>query len=88
MPAKKTDKPIGKVTHFYDKINVGIVKFSAAVKLGELLRFKGKKTDFVQAVTSMQFDHKAVEKAARGKEVGIKVDKKVNEGDLVYRAKA
>jgi hypothetical protein len=87
MPAK-APKSIGKVTHFYDKINVGIVKFSAAVKLGEVLRFKGKKTEFVQAITSMQFDHKPIEKASRGKEVGIKLNEKVNEGDLVYRTKA
>lgn len=86
MPAKKTEKPIGKVTHFYDKISVGIVKFSAAVKLGDLLHFKGRKCDFVQAVNSMQFDHKPIEKAARGKEVGLHLDQKVTEGDLVYRA--
>lgn len=88
MPAKKSAKPIGKVTHFYDKISVGIVKFSAAVKLGDLLHFKGRKCDFVQAVNSLQFNHKSIEKAARGKEVGLKVKQKVEEGDLVFRAKA
>lgn len=85
MPTK-IDKPIGKVTHFYDKICVGIVKFSAAVKLGEALRFKGRKSEFVQTLTSMQFDHKPIEKASRGKEVGIKLNEKVSEGDLVFRA--
>lgn len=82
----KTPKPIGKVTHFYDKINVGIIKLNAVLKVGDILRFAGKKGEFVQTVTSLQFNHKPIEKAAKGKEIGMKVDQKVNEGDLVFRA--
>lgn len=79
-------KPIGTVTHFYDKISVGIVKLAAGVKIGELLRFKGRKGEFVQAVTSLQFDHKPITKATRGKDVGIQVNQEVEAGDLVYKA--
>lgn len=86
MPTK-TPKPIGKITHFYDKIGVGIVKLAAGLKVGEVLHFKGKKGEFTQEITSMQFNHKPIEKAAKGKEIGIKMDQKVQEGDLVYRAK-
>ncbi len=95
MPAKtakkralkkaKAPKPIGKVTHYYDKISVGIIKLAAVVKLGEVLRFKGKHGEFVQTVTSLQFDHKPIAKGAKGKDVGMKVDKPVHEGDLVFR---
>lgn len=94
MPAKtsakpkkaKTAKPIGKITHYYDKIGVGIIKLSAVLKVGDILRFSSKKGEFTQTVTSLQFNHKPIEKAAKGKEIGMKVDQKVNEGDLVYRA--
>ncbi|MBI2638592.1 hypothetical protein HYW83_03310 [Candidatus Peregrinibacteria bacterium] len=95
MPAKtakkrapkkaKAPKPIGKVTHYYDKINVGIVKLAGVIKLGEVLRFHGKHGEFVQAVTSLQFDHKSITKGAKGKDVGMKVDQPVCEGDLVFR---
>ena len=81
-------KPIGTVTHFYDRLGVGIVKLAAGVKLGEVVRFKGRKGEFVQAVTSLQFDHKPIVKAARGKDVGIQVNQKVEEGDFVYKATA
>lgn len=88
MPTKtKAPKPIGKVTHFYDKICVAIIKLAAGVKVGDVLQFKGKKGDFTQAVASMQFDHKPIAKAAKGKEIGLKADQKVQEGDLVFRAK-
>lgn len=82
----KKEQLVGKVTHFYDRISVGIVKLKAPVKVGEALHFKGKKTDFTQPVVSMQFEHAALEKAPKGKEVGVKVSQKVHEGDQVFRA--
>lgn len=87
MPTK-TPKPIGEVTHFYDKISVGIIKLKASLKLGEILHFKGRKADFVQPITSMQLNHKPIQKAGRGKVIGVHVNQKVEEGDLVYRVAA
>ena len=82
--AEKEKKPIGEVTHFYDKLGVAIVKFKREVKVGETVRFTGANTDFEQTIGSMQFDHKSVDKASKGKEVGIKVDEKVHEGNEVF----
>ena len=77
-------KPIGEVTHYYGGLGVAIVKLKKAVKVGDRLRFKGVTTDFEEAVKSMQYDHKDVEEAKKGKEIGIKVGEKVREGDEVY----
>jgi putative protease len=79
-------KPIGEVTHYYGGIGVAIVKFNREVKIGERIRFKGAHTDFTQEISSMQYDHKDVEVAKKGQEVGIKVDQKVREGDEAYEA--
>lgn len=76
--------PIGEVTHVYSKIGVAIVKFLKPVSVGETIRIKGHSEDFVQTVDSMQYDHKPIEKAAKGQEVGIKIGEKVHEGDKVY----
>lgn len=84
--AVKGPKPIGIVTHFYGKIGVGIVKLKAAVKVGDHLKFVGKHGEFSQPLDSIQFDHAPLQKAAKGKEVGIKVIKPVYEKDLVYLA--
>ena len=95
-PAKKVQKsathapagkPIGVVTHFYGAIKVAIVKFNKPVKVGTEVAFLGATTDFTQKITSMQFDHQPVAVAKKGKEVGIKVSKKVHEGNHVYAAK-
>ena len=77
-------KPIGQVTHFYREIKVAVVKFSKSVKQGTPVLFKGATTDFSQKLDSMQYDHKAVAKAPKGKQVGVKVRSRVREGDQVY----
>jgi len=80
------DKKVGQIVHFYDKISVGIVKLSSPVTQGNTLKFKGNSTDFEQTLTDMQLDHKDIEKAKKGQEVGIKVDAPVKEGDEVFLA--
>ena len=80
----RTDKPVGEVTHYYGHLGVAIVKFSQDMPAGVNLAFQGATTDFEQNLDSMQLDHKPVIKAPKGKEIGIKVKKKVREGDAVY----
>ncbi len=83
----KTEKPIGAVTHFYGGIKVAIAKFKVPVKAGSEVKFKGATTDFAQKIESMQFDHEPVRLAKKGQQVGIKVKKRVREGDLIYKNK-
>jgi hypothetical protein len=83
-PVKKI-RPVGKVTHYYAHIKVAIVKFNTKVKAGTELYFKGATTDFKEASKSMQFDHKPVAAAMPKKQIGIKLKKRVREGDLVYK---
>lgn len=84
-PAVKKEKPIGVVTHYYTHIKVAIVKFKTNIKAGTELYFKGATTDFTEAAKSMQLDHKPVAIAKKGKQIGIKLKKRVREGDLVYK---
>ena len=83
----KTPKPIGQVTHFYNKINVAIVKFNKKVPVGTELRYSGATTDFKETAKSMEYEHESVAAAPKGKQVGIKVKKRVREGDLVFYVK-
>ena len=79
-------KPIGEVTHYYGGLGVAIVKFSRNVEVGETIQFKGASTDFAQKIDSMQFDHKDIQSAKKGQEVGIKTKEKVREKDQVLEA--
>lgn len=80
----RTDKPIGEVTHYYGGLKVAIVKFNREVSVGADISFFGATTDFSQNLGSMELDRKQIMKAPKGKEIGVKVGKKVREGDGVY----
>lgn len=82
--SRSTEKPVGAVTHFYGGIKVAIVKFKKPIKAGTRLYFRGTTTDFVQRVDSMQFDHQPINVAKPNKQVGIKVGKRVREGDEIF----
>src|SRR3989344_2497460 len=84
-PKVKVLKPIGVVTHFYGGIKVGIFKFNKPVKLGVSIAIRGATTDFTHKISSMQYDHKEIKTAPKGKQIGIKLKKRVRVGDKVYR---
>ncbi len=80
------EQEIGTVTHYFNKISVGIIKLSEPLKLGDRIHIKGVHDDFTQAIESLQFDHKDIALGEKGMEVGIKVSQPVHENDKVYRA--
>jgi translation elongation factor EF-1alpha len=82
MAAKK----IGTVIHFYDKIQVAILKLTASLKTGDQIKFKHNEDEFSQTVASMELMHKKIDKAKKGDEVGIKVDRPVKEKTQVLAA--
>jgi translation elongation factor EF-1alpha len=76
---------IGKITHYYSKIGVGIVELKDALKVGDKIKVHGNSTEFEQSVDSIQVDHNEVEEAKSGDVVGLKVNDKVREGDEVFK---
>lgn len=79
------EKLVGKISHYYTNIGVGIIELEDDLAVGDLVHVKGVSTDFEQKVDSMQIEHAQVEKAGSGQGIGIKVKEKVREGDLVYK---
>ncbi|MBR9676436.1 hypothetical protein GOV05_05490 [Candidatus Woesearchaeota archaeon] len=78
------EQEIGKITHFFGKISVGIIKMSADLKVGDKVSFKGHTTGFEQVINSMQINHQEVQEAKSGDEVGIKLNEHVRVGDVVF----
>jgi putative protease len=79
------EKAIGKITHYFGHINVGIIELSDSLKIGDKIRVKGHSEDFTQDVNSMQIEHANVSQAKAGDHVGIKVPQKVHQNDTVYK---
>jgi putative protease len=77
---------IGRVEDYFAHIDVVAIEVNAeGIKVGDTLHFKGHTTDFTQKITSMQIDHKSVEEAPVGSDVGIKVKDRVRTHDHVYK---
>jgi hypothetical protein len=76
---------IGEVTHYYHKISVAVIKVSQDLKVGEMVHFLGRHTDFQQEIASMQIEHEAVTEVEAGGEVAVKVIQRVRRGDSVFR---
>ncbi len=76
---------IGKITHYFNKIGVAVVEVKDKIKVGDKIHIKGHTTDFTQIVKSMQINHKDVKEAKPGDSIGLKVEDRVREGDLVYK---
>jgi putative protease len=83
VPTEK--KLVGKITHYFTKIEVGVVELSDELKVGDRISIEGATTNFQQTVNSMQIEHQNVERAGPGQSIGLKVDQRVREGDLVYK---
>ena len=79
------EKLIGKITHYFNKISVGIIEITdGELNVGDTIHIKGHTSDFTQQVTSMQLEHEAIEKAKKGDAIGLKVDSAVHEHDQVF----
>jgi translation elongation factor EF-1alpha len=82
------EKEIGKITHYYSNISVGIIQLSDTLKIGETIHVKGHSEDFIQPVDSIQIEHANVSEAKSGDVIGIRVTNKVHPGDKVLKASA
>lgn len=83
---------VGEVIHYFPKVSAAVVKFSMPIIIGMKVKIVGqrgadhKPYEFDQTVESLQKDRTAVEEAKAGDELGMKVDKEVQEGDSVFLA--
>lgn len=80
------NKELGKVVHYFDKIQVAVVKLSGALKVGENVKVTGHGADFTMSVDSMQVDHQDVSTVKAGDEVAIKVTQPVKSGAVLFKA--
>jgi translation initiation factor IF-2 len=79
------EKVVGKVTHYFPKVGVAVVRVGDELRTGDQIRISGPHQNFSQQVTSLQIEHETIINASRGQEVGMKVSQPVRPGDMVYR---
>ena len=85
MEGEPEKKLVGRVTHYYGKIGVAVVELSDELSVGDRISIEGSTTNFQQTVESMEIEHQKIQTAKPGDAIGLKVNEKVREGDLVYK---
>ena len=76
---------VGKVVHYFNRIGVSIVELDRPLYVGDTIRVAGKRTDFTQAIESMQIQHTQITEASAGQSVGLKVEGEPRINDTVYK---
>ncbi len=80
------EEEIGKITHFFSKISVGVLELTLGnLNIGDTIHIKGHTTDFYQKVESMQVEQSPVESAEKGMQVGLKLEGAARSNDLVFK---
>ena len=77
---------IGKITHWYDKISVAVIKLAGTLKVGDKVKIKHGDQEFEETVTSMELDHKPVKSGKKGQDIAIKVSQRAGEGSTIFPA--
>jgi len=76
---------VGKISHYFTKIGVGVIELSDELKVGDRISIEGATTNIQQTVDSMEIEHENVQSAGAGQSIGMKVEQRVREEDLVYK---
>lgn len=85
--AKEKKHFVGKILHYYDKINVATIRLSFPIKIGDKICVIGNTTGILNLnVESMEIKNKKIQEAKKGDEIGIKLPSniKVRKNDEVY----
>ena len=76
---------IGSVMTYYNNIGVAAIDLTGNVKVGDTIIIRGYTTDVEHVIDNMEIDHKSVQEAKSGDEIGIKVTSKLRKKDRVYK---
>jgi len=86
IAVEMSEEEVGRISNYFSHLSVAAIEITnGAIKVGDSIRIKGVKTDFVQKLESMEIDRQPVERAEKGSSVGIKVKEKVRPNDVIFK---
>ena len=78
---------VGMIVHYYAKPSVAVVALSAELKKGDEIVIRGSTTNIEQTADSIEMERKQIPTAQAGQSVGMKIQGRARENDIVYRIK-
>ncbi|MCH7699146.1 MAG: translation elongation factor-like protein [Chloroflexi bacterium] len=78
------ERRVGVVKDYFAKIGVAGIDVEETIRVGDKIRIAGHTTELEQVVESMEIEGQQVEEATAGAKIGIKVDERCRDKDIVY----
>ena len=79
------EERVGVVNDYFAKIGVAGIDVEKTIHVGDKIHIAGHTTDLEQVVDSMEIDGQHVDEATAGAKIGIKVDERCRDNDVVYK---
>ena len=80
------EQEVGIVINWFDRISVAAIRITrGTISVGDTLVICGYYQDAEFYVSRIEIDHKPVQVAMKGQEVGIMVPQRVRKGEIVCR---
>ena len=79
------EQRVGVVKDYFAKIGVVGIAVEKTIRVGDKIRIAGHTTHLDQVVESMEIDGQQVAEAGAGAQIGIKVDERCRDNDVVYK---
>ena len=79
------EQRVGVVRDYFAHVSVAGIDLESTLRVGDSIHVKGHTTDLELVVESMQIEHEQVAEAKAGDAIGIKVQDRCRDGDLVYK---
>ncbi|MDE1868451.1 MAG: translation elongation factor-like protein [Candidatus Micrarchaeota archaeon] len=76
---------VGKVKGYFENIGVAAVELVDELNVGDRILIEKDGVSFEQVVSSMELEKLQVQRAFTGDRVGLKLDRKAEEGSSVYK---
>jgi len=79
------EKPIGRVIRYFDQLGVVGIELTDPLHVGDVIRIRGRTTDFTQQAESIEIDRQRVNQAPANAQIGLLVNQPARVGDKVYK---
>jgi translation elongation factor EF-1alpha len=76
---------IGTITHWFGHLSVAAVRLTEPLAVGDRIHIRGQTTDLVETVSSMEIEHRKVDRAGPGDVVALAVAGHAHVHDLIFR---
>jgi hypothetical protein len=81
----KNENVVGKIIHYFPHVKAAVIKLSSPLSIGDKIKVIGHTTDFTQVISSMQIDRVNITSAKPKQEIGVLVNSRVRQHDIVCK---